>query len=154
MNSNTLTTSAIKFDLLDRCDRSLLLRDLDEVSHLYPNFEGWLTFKFLGNLASGKRKLIVAHNGYNALGYALLKQDSQESKICTFYVLEGFRGQGVGFNLMQRSMEVLDSEETFITVSDERLKELSPLLQAKGFELSSSVPNMYRVGSKEHIWTL
>lgn len=154
MKTNLLTTSTIKVELLNNCDRSLLLKDLSDVSHLYPNFEGWLTFKFLGNLPSGQRKLLVAHNGDHIVGYSLLKQTSQESKICTFYINEEYRGLGLGQELMTKSLQTLDSSDAFITVADERLEELSPLLKAKGFKLTSLVPNMYRSGSYEHIWTL
>lgn len=154
MKTNLLTTSAVKFEFLDSCDRSLLLKDLSDVSPLYPDFEGWLTFKFLGNLSSGKRKLLIAHDGNRAFGYSLLKQDSQESKICTFFILEEYRSLGLGQNLMAQSLQILDSSETFITVADERLDELSPLLKSQGFTLSKSVPDMYRKGSQEHFWTL
>lgn len=154
MKTNILAKTFLKFEFLDRFDRELLIRDLSEISPLYPCFKGWLTFKFLGNLSKGQRKLLVAHNGDSVVGYSLLKQSAQESKICTFYIIDEYRELGVGQELMTQSLQTLDSSETFITVSDERLEELSPLLKAKGFTLSSSVVDMYRSGSSEHIWTL
>ena len=154
MKTNVLTKPSVVFVFLESYERKSLFRALHDVSHLYPGFEGWLTFKFLRDLPKGRRKLLVAHNGDAVIGWSLLKQDAEESKICTFYIAEECRGLGIGQELMNKSVQALDSRETFITVSDERLEELSPLLKSKGFTLSSSVPNMYRKGSTEHIWTL
>lgn len=154
MKINLSADQTVTFKFLEHYDRNTLLKDLSGVSRLYPSFEDWLTTRFLSELQMGSRKLLIAHNGDTAIGYSLLKKTDAESKICTFYIANEFRGLGVGQELMSKSLQELDSGETFITVSDERLEELSPLLKAKGFILSSTISNMYRDGSDEHIWTL
>lgn len=144
----------LEFALAQNLEAEFLLDKFQSISDLYPNFEGWLRFRFLGNIKSGSRKLLVAYKGNEIVGYSLLKQDSLESKICTFYIPEMYRGQGIGSALMEESLDTLKSKDTFITVSQERQDELAPLLVAKGFSVHSEVNEMYRHNSKEYIWNL
>ena len=127
---------------------------LKDVAPLYPNFSSWLNFKFRRNMASGEREIIAAHNGDELLGLALLKNNSEEKKICTFFVNEDYRAQGIGKQLMSSAVQHLDNSDTLITVSSERVSELAPLLGSQGFALSNSIASLYRPESVEHIYTL
>lgn len=144
----------LEFALAQNLDAEFLLDKFQSISDLYPNFEGWLRFKFLGNIKSGSRKLLVAYKGNEIVGYSLLKQDSIESKICTFYIPEMYRGQGIGSALLGESLDTLKSKDTFITVSQERQEELAPLLVSNGFRIHSIVDEAYRNNAKEYFWRL
>ena len=154
INYLALDVKSLEIELISSIKPEYLLKEFESISSLYPHFEGWLRFRFLGNLATGSRKLLVARNGNDIFGYSLLKDDGKESKICTFYVPELHKGKGIGSALMKRSIETLDSADSFITVSDERQAELSPLLKAQGFKLDCSITDLYRKGSSEHLYRL
>lgn len=153
-NNRALETETFKVELIESITPEYLLKEFESISSLYPNFEGWLRFRFLGNIASGTRKLLVAYNGNNIFGYSLLKDDGKESKICTFFIPELYRGKGIGSELMKKSIETLGSKDILITVSDERQAELSPILNSRGFKLEKSIPDVYRKGTSEHFWKL
>lgn len=136
----------IKFSLLNK----LLL----DVAPLYPNFDSWINFTFRRNLSSGERHILIAHNGVQVIGTALLKKTHQESKICTFYIAPQYRGRNVGHELMDLALSTLDCHNTFITVSEERNEELLPLLSAKGFSISQSIAGFYRKESTEYFYKL
>lgn len=127
---------------------------LSDVAPLYPNFEGWLNFTFRRNLSSGERQILIAHDGTNLQGCALLKNTPIESKICTFYVAQSARGQGIGEQLMQRSLVALDNADTIITVSDDRHAELYPLLKSAGFSLQQQLDAAYRPAHSEFVYAL
>lgn len=152
MNSNVLTKARFEFDVLQDVNFHYLREVLGGVAPLYPNFDIWLNFTFRRNVASGQRKVAVAHNGSQIQGVALLKKDVEESKICTFYVLPECRGLGVGGELLDLAVAELGSQEKVITVSDERMNELTPLLSSRGFEVISSCNGLYREGSTEHFF--
>lgn len=152
INANVLTTTRIDYEVLQDVTYSQIASLLKEVSPLYPNFDAWLAFKFFRGLKSDGRKVAVAHDGDQILGAALLKTQ-EENKICTFYVLPEFRDLKIGSNLMSFALSTFGSESVSITVSDERLDELSPLLKSKGFELTSSHKDLYRTNISEHFFT-
>ncbi|KDC51625.1 GNAT family N-acetyltransferase [Pseudoalteromonas fuliginea] len=127
---------------------------LSDVSTLYPNFDSWLNFKVRRNIDLGTRSILLAYNSEHILGAALLKTHEDEKKISTFYVAPEYRDMGIGSKLMDKAISQLDSDKTFITVSNERQSELSPLLQSKGFELVQSIPNLYRQGSHEYFYKI
>lgn len=127
---------------------------LSDVSYLYPNFTSWLNFKVRRNLSSNERSVLIAHNGDELIGVSILKKTQQEQKISTFFVAPNFRESGLGGLLMDHSLELLDSASTFITASQERNSDLSPLLKSKGFELKNRIPDLYRQGSTEFFYYL
>lgn len=136
---------------------------LCDVAPLYPNFDVWLNFTFRRNLSSGERQILIAHNGDDLLGCALLKSTPAESKICTFYVAEFARGQGIGQQLMNESLATLDNlnnanrlnnSETIITVSDDRHADLFPLLHSTGFSLQQKLDAHYRPAHSEFVYSL
>lgn len=149
-----LTKTSLSYTVLENADFKTLKTALSPISSLYPKFEGWLDFTFRGGLRSGQRKVILAHYGNEIAGIVLLKNNAFEKKICTFYILENFRGIGVGGELMNLALETLDSYDTFISVASERKAELDPLLDSYGFRLKSSVVGLYRAESTEFFYSL
>ena len=152
--TNILTSYQVNYEITQNINFTELKMFLNDVAGLYPNFDGWLNFTFRRNLTSGQRKIALAHNGNEIIGVALLKSDTFESKICTFYVDPAFRGMNIGSKLMDLSISTLDSPTTFITVCDERKSELAPLLSSRGFTLERSVGGLYHPHSFEHFYKL
>lgn len=152
--TNILTKYQVNYEIAQEVNFAKLRTFLKDVSRLYPNFDAWLNFTFLRNLASGQRKIALAHNGNEIMGAALLKSDIFESKICTFYVDPAFRGMNIGSKLMDLSISTLDNPNTFITVCDQRKSELAPLLSSRGFTLERSVNGLYHSHSSEHFYKL
>ena len=150
---NILIKTQIEIEIYNSVDFVSLRNTLKDVEPLYPNFGAWLNFKFRRSLSSGERNIVLATDGTNILGLSLLKKNMDESKICTFYVPEIYRDMGIGKKLMCKSLSVLDSSDSFITVSDERQSELKPLLTSSGFKLVKSVDSLYRQKNTEHFYS-
>lgn len=126
---------------------------LSDVGQYYPNFKEWLYFTFRSGMNSNERKILVAHDGGSMSGLALLKDTAGEKKICTFFILPEYRGQSLGMELMRRSLLELAERNIFITVAEERQKELSPILVASGFTLDSTLANHYRKERTEFFYS-
>ena len=154
MKLNRVAKTEAFVDVLDSVPFAQLAYFLSEPSTLYPNFSIWYNFTFRRNFSVGQRKVVVAHNGTDLLAAALLKIDESEHKICTFYVHPDVRGLGLGAQVMNKALELFDKKSPLITVSDERIMELSPLLKANGFKLVDRIPDLYRTGSCEHFFKL
>lgn len=151
---SALVKASLKYTVLENANFKALSHFLNAVSPMYPDFSIWWNFTFRRGLSSGQRKIVLAHYGDQIVGVALLKKNMHESKICTFYIAPDFREMGVGGELMDLALETLDSNNTFITVSDERQRQLAPLLSSRGFILVNSVDGLYRSKSSEHFYSL
>lgn len=154
MITHALSKAHIQYNVQQDADFKSLKHFLLSISPMYPNFEVWLNFTFRRNLTSGKRKIVTAYYGSELAGVALLKSDLAERKICTFYISEPFRGLGIGQKLLDIAIDTLNGSDSFITVSEERNGELSPLLYSKGFRLIDTVPKLYRPDSTEYFYSL
>lgn len=127
---------------------------LSDISALYPNFNYWLQYKFYQPSHESQRKIIIAHNGTALLGIALLKKSHDENKICTLYTSPFHQGQGIGSQLVDLSLQYFDSPDVLITVAQEKLIELAPILKSKGFICTSSIQGFYRPESTEYFFNL
>lgn len=152
--SNVLIKPHFEVCICNDVKFSALNQLLSDVEPLYPNFDSWMNFTFRRNINSGERSVLIAHNGDQLLGALLLKMTYDEHKICTFYVHPQYRGLYLGSKLMDLALLTLDSDDVYITVSEERNRELSPLLLSKGFQLSNSINSLYRKGKIEYFYTL
>jgi GNAT superfamily N-acetyltransferase len=148
--ANVVCKSTLNVQLINQISYPLLRNFLSDVSFLYPEFDSWLNFK----VRRFGRDIVIAHDGNQLAGVSILKNSGEEKKISTFYVAPLFRGQMLGQALMAKSLQFLDSEETFITVSEERNRELVPLLNSNGFKLQKIVPNLYRDDKAELFYSL
>jgi ribosomal protein S18 acetylase RimI-like enzyme len=151
---NVLVKPSVTFEVSSKIEFTALYRFLADVEPLYPNFKSWFNFTFRRNIGSGERQVVLAHDGVQIIGVALLKKNSIENKICTFYVSPEYRGLSIGNDLMDLALSTLDSNDTRITVSTERNSELSPLLFSKGFNVYQSLEGFYRQDSTEYFYKL
>ena len=154
--SNILTSQSqwLYIEVINDISFATLSNFLNDVSYLYPNFSAWLNFTFRRNLSSGQRQIVLAHDQTKIIGICLLKNTASEKKICTYYVEPSYRGLGIGGKLLSTSLELLDSGDSFITVSAERKTEIEQSLKTKGFKAYKSIQGLYREESAEFIYRL
>lgn len=117
---------------------------------LYPNFKFW-TKKILLGLSVGSRSLLVAHHNNKIAGFSILKHTKQENKICTFYINKNFRHCGVGHQLMNESLTVLNYD-AIISVNEKLVYEMWPLLNQFKFYNYEVKHNFYFLNSSEYFF--
>lgn len=117
----------------------------------YPDFCRWFNTKVKTGLSDGSRELWIAasHEGKMA-GIMILKKSDSEKKICTLYINEHFRRQGLGTLLMLKAFERLETMKPLATVSSSYMLSYQPLFNYFGFELSKIYTNYYREGVDEY----
>jgi GNAT superfamily N-acetyltransferase len=125
------------------------------ISHLqvfYPEFGSWFWAKVIPGLESGTRLILPSYAGDRLAAVAILKRVPEERKICTLWVAPFARGIGLGGRLLSGSLSWLDCEKPLITVCQERLRELRPLLRKFGFTLEQVCDSCYRAGRLEYVF--
>ncbi len=153
MNTNALIVSdnEVTFEFIGSIEA---VKDiLNDIKDLYPNFENWLMFKFQkSNIELGLRNIIVARTPAGVVGVALLKKQQEERKICTFFVSPSYRKKGIGSQLMELSLDWLETKKPLITVSEERKPFLEPLLRKFNFCQSKALLGFYREDKFEYFY--
>lgn len=141
----------IRYFLLEPSDTHLLnlvqvfLKDLNEI---YPNFNKWYTDEVLPNIQK-TRKVVVACDGHVLCGVMILKIKPQ-TKLCTLYVSENYRNQGLGSNLMKLCFSTLRTFNPHVTVSSKVIDHYVPLFKKNNFKLYKTYDNYYLEGTTEY----
>ena len=86
------------------------------------------------------------------VGCSLLKNEPEEKKICCLYVNNQYRKQGIASQLIKDSFELLDTDKPLMTVAENNLEQLTPLIKKFGFELTSVKESVYKQGVKEYYY--
>lgn len=119
------------------------------VTQNYPGYAEWFQKTFMLGLYKKERLYIVAQDLNNQLlGCALVKKTPQEEKLCTLFVDKKYRRCGIGRQLLAQTIKVL-GKRPLISVSDQSMPQMQPLLDEFGFHLSSQKKDVYRPNHTE-----
>lgn len=125
---------------------------LKHLEATYPGFRSWFWSKVAPGVGAGERR-VFTHTGRDGVdGAVIAKSDDRERKLCTIWVAPAARGRGVASDLVDEALDWLKDPHPLLTVPDERLAELTPLVRARGFRLTQRIRSCYREGRVEHIF--
>jgi hypothetical protein len=133
-------------------DLDRLFASIAHLETFYPQFGRWFWRKVVPGLGNGSRRILPVHTGETLVGITILKRIPEERKICTLWVAPFARQIGVGRRLLSDSLAWLDCDKPLITVCQERLNELQPLLRKFGFSLEQVCDSYYRPGRLEYVF--
>lgn len=117
----------------------------------YPGFENWYRSRILPGIGFSRWLLKATING-KLVGISILKDDGVEKKICSLRVDINHRGQGIGSTLIKTSIDLLGENRPLITVPQEVVPVMSPILEKFRFEAMGCYPDFYRNGSSEFFY--
>lgn len=140
-----------------------------EISKSYPGHIKWLNETFTNGLWNGTRgysfavdygtKILFPYGDcfdrvstYKLSGCSLLKNTPEEKKICCLFIDPYYRKKGIASQLIRDSFEILGTEKPLITVSENNLAMLDPIIKKFNFELTSVQDSVYRKGVKEYYY--
>ena len=105
-----------------------IYRILSISQRYYPNIFKWYHNKFLKEILQGTRSIVAYYIANDIAGVSLLKKSITENKICTIYVWENSRDNGIGKTLFQKSFEVLNDSKPVITIPERRMDEFQKII--------------------------
>lgn len=83
---------------------------LMEVNIQHPEFSAWYSSLFTDDLRlKPEYEIVICEKEYEIAGVTILKSTKEEAKICTVYVAEQYRHNGLGRRLMELSIENMTS---------------------------------------------
>ena len=98
------------------------------------------------------REIIICEDQFRIVGVAIIKNDSQEKKICTLRVEREYRHQGIGHNLVEMCMQQLHTDKPMITLHKSKLNQFEKLLSYYNFELEQTQKHYYSIFSTELVF--
>lgn len=107
------------------------------------------SFKKLESQLINGRLVLVASVNDNLAGISVLKKDTNEKKISTFFIEEKYGSMGLAKLLLEASFIILGSEQVDITVSENNIEKLYPFLIKNGFKEYKSINGQYKKNIKE-----
>jgi GNAT superfamily N-acetyltransferase len=129
-----------------------LYGSLRHLETFYPQFASWFWAKVVPGCGDQSRRILQASAGERLAGIAILKRSPFERKVCTLWVARFARGCGFGQRLLSDSLEWLEADKPLITVCQERLHDLQPLLVKFGFKLEQAAQSLYRPERFEYVF--
>ena len=108
---------------------STIYKLADKFCGVYPNFFIWYWSKTIPELLQGKREIFIVLIGYNIVGVAILKKGEDEKKICTLFVVDKYRGNGIGTRLLQKSFKYLGTTQPLISIPEYKLQQFDSIIQ-------------------------
>lgn len=115
----------------------------------YPNHRHWFYNKFIKGLNSGQRVALFVEKDNVVVGVVLLKCCEEEKKICTIFVDERYRNNGIGSSLLKKAFEILGTTKPFITISKEKIKQFENIIKKYDWSLGSIYKDLYTDGKEE-----
>jgi GNAT superfamily N-acetyltransferase len=149
---NFVSYSAGRLNPLVDLEFEPLYGSIRHLETFYPQFASWFWAKVVPGCRDHSRRILEAYAGERLAGLAILKRSPFERKICTLWVARFARGCGFGQRLLSDSLEWLEADKPLITVCEERLHELQPLLNKFGFRLERGAQSLYRPGRFEYVF--
>lgn len=122
---------------------------LSDLTCNYPHFEEWLEHVFVMT-RTYERTIVICEYDKRIVGLAILKDTSDEKKICTIRVAEEYRRQGIGTYLINEARKILQEDYPLVTVSDEHIGVFRKFLNRFGFKQESQVKSVYQYGHDEY----
>lgn len=118
----------------------------------YPDILDWYYNIFSPEFFEGSRIIVVCQTNNQIAGIALLKNDSNENKICSFRVKNRYRNNGIGKTLFGKCLEALNDDRPMITVPTENLNYFKTILRYYDFRLEQIAKDYYRNSSIEYVF--
>jgi hypothetical protein len=130
-----------------------VLMQIADLKDCYPEFDSWVKNKVIPGLYDGERSLLLEYRKGLLAGFAIIKDDGLEQKLCCLRVLDDYQNSyGMGVRLFKRAFDELGTEKPLLSVAEERLPAFSKIFNYFGFELGATYDGLYRVGRTEYAY--
>ena len=130
--------------------RNAIYNFLWRLNFEYTDFRKWYNGLFSENATlNNGREIIICFFQNQIAGVSILKKSNKEKKICTLRVAKKFQKQGIGKDLILKSIEWLETDKPLITVRSSKAYQFEKLFQYFGFKQESIYYGYYSWLSSE-----
>lgn len=115
----------------------------DYICKDYPNHFKWYWTKEIPRVFDGTGEIIICAINNNIAGVAFLKKDDTECKICTFLVVEKYRGRHIATRMLEQAFKYLGTTKPLITISDYKISSFKHIIKKYDWKLTQIMSKGY-----------
>mgnify|MGYP003375795079 FL=1 len=115
----------------------------DHICKDYPKHFEWYWTKEIPRVLNGTGDVIICTIDNNVAGVVFLKKDEIESKICTIFVAEGYRGKHISTILLEQAFKYLGTTKPLITIADYKISMFEHIIKKYQWELTQTMSKGY-----------
>ena len=115
------------------------------------NLESLNLLEVIPDIKIGKREIIINKIDGEISAVSILK-NFEEKKICTFIVFPQYQKEGIGKEMLQKSIEILETKCPIITVSSENIDNFRPFFNKFNFQQYEKIKGYYKNGLSEYVF--
>lgn len=108
---------------------------LPNLKNNYPKIEKW--FERISREHVNRRMFFIVQDGPKTVGFMILKRTHVENKICTLYVVDEYRGMGIGPKLVEIAIKELKDDKPIITIPAYKVNEFRKIIKKFKFKVHS-----------------
>ena len=125
----------------------------DWIAEDYPDHCDHFYSKYVPGIFDGSREIISCYVSNKIAAVAILKKDSEEHKISTFFVKPEYQKQGIATMLMERCFDWLGTTKPLITIADYKLPQFAGIIKKYDWQETQVLDNgYYNDHSKEYVF--
>lgn len=125
-----------------------IYKKISAAKQYYPNFENWYYTNVIPSILDGDKEFLFKIKNNKIVGLAIIKHT--EKKLCHLSIFNEYRNRGYGLQLFEKSFEVLGTNKSYLTVSEEKYIEFKRIFNYYGFKLEDKKLNAYRENKYEY----
>ena len=113
----------------------------------YPHYKDWYFKKQLPRFLMSKGYILFIRKKEDPkviIAMASLKKDESEKKICTLFVVEQYRMQHLGSELIRKSLLFLETTKPVITFADYKLFMFQSIIDKYNWQLTDIVEDLHK----------
>lgn len=103
----------------------------------YPDYYYWYYEKHIPGIIKGQRDTLFIKDKDNIIALSSIKNTPDEQKLCTIYVKEEYQNIGIGSILIDRSLQILNTDKPYTTLKKYKLEYFKNIINKYNWELSS-----------------
>ena len=125
----------------------------DYICKDYPNHFQWYWTKEIPRIFDGTGEVILCTVSGKIAGVAFLKKDKIESKICTFLVLEDYRGMHIATRMLEHAFKFLGTTKPLISIADYKVGLFEHIIKKYEWKLTQTMSKgFYNNVSCEYVY--
>lgn len=110
----------------------------------YPGYLNWYYTKNIPRILNGNGESFFDVEAFQLKGLIFLKNDFFEKKICTLYIDEEYRKNGLGQKLLENAFKYLDTDKPKITIPEHKIKDFSKIIEYYNWKETNIIYDYYK----------
>lgn len=125
----------------------------DYICKDYPKHFEWYWSKEIPRVFDGTGEVVICTVSNHVAGVVFLKKDDTESKICTFLVVEKYRGKHIVTKMLEQAFKYLGTTKPLITIADYKTYMFENIIKKYNWKLTQTMnKGYYNNNSRELVY--